>query len=34
MIKCWYENSNNRPSFEKLVDELELLLDELTSQVC
>ena len=33
MVKCWYENPTHRPSFADLVIELELLLEELTSQV-
>ena len=32
-MKCWYENPTHRPSFADLVIELELLLEDLTSQV-
>lgn len=32
MVKCWYENPAHRPSFADLVLELDLLLEELTSQ--
>ncbi|XP_066927035.1 fibroblast growth factor receptor 2-like isoform X2 [Clytia hemisphaerica] len=32
MVKCWYENPTHRPSFADLCIELELLLEELTSQ--
>ncbi|XP_057305893.1 fibroblast growth factor receptor 2-like isoform X2 [Hydractinia symbiolongicarpus] len=32
MVKCWYENPSNRPSFTDLLQELESLLEELTSQ--
>ncbi|XP_057305891.1 fibroblast growth factor receptor 4-like isoform X2 [Hydractinia symbiolongicarpus] len=32
MVKCWYENPSNRPSFTDLLHELESLLEELSSQ--
>lgn len=31
MVKCWYENPNQRPSFSTLLQELEGLLEQLTN---